>query len=359
MFKNVVWLGGLLFVDLVEFLKGAKEMLTAASLAPACRKHGTQLIHVHFASRSLTAGILLGRLIDAPVSCTAHAFDLWLRSPASLRYRLKHCIFIATISRFNLEFVREKLGAEIADRCRVVHCGIDTAEFTPAGRSVVPGRILLVSRLKEQKGHRVLVEACGILAQRGVGFECLLIGLGPERNRIESQINALGLQERVQLLGAVANDQLKPYLASSAVFALPAVVAADGDQDGIPVALMEAMACGLPVVSTPVSGIPELLRDGEAGRLVPPGDAVSLADALEELLNDPASVERLGRSGRQAVVEEFDIGVTSRRLRMLFADALQLPSELPPASEHAASHPCPVDVQNDAGTSRHSRPLSG
>jgi len=334
--KNVVWLGGLSLIDPLEALKGLRELFTAVSLAPACRAQGTQLIHVHFASRCLTAGIMLGRLLGVPVTCTVHAFDLWLRSGRNLRYRLKHCRFIAAISQYNVDYLRRRCGAEIADLCHVVHCGIDTAEFNAGRRAPVAGRILMISRLKEQKGHKYLMEACGILKKRGVSHECILIGTGPEYERISRQIAELDLGDTVRLMGAVANDRLQPYLDSAAVFTVPAVIASDGDRDGIPVALMEALACEVPVVSTAVSGIPELLRAGEAGRLVPEGDAEALADSLQSLLTAGETAQRLATAGRRAVEEEFDIRETSRRLRELFANTIETRQRRPPA--RAAAH---------------------
>jgi len=162
-----------------------------------------------------------------------------------------------------------------------------------------------------------------MLKQRGVSFECLLIGRGPEEERIRRQIADLDLEDCVKLLGPMANDQLRPYLNTAVAFPLPAVVASDGDQDGIPVALMEAMACGVPVVSTTVSGIPELIRDGEAGLLVPDRDAAALADALERVLTDAALAGRLSVAGRRAVEGGFDIQKTAARLRELFAEAVR------------------------------------
>ena len=321
MFKNAAWLVRLLFIDPGEFVKGAKELFTAASLAPACERHGIELIHVHFASRSLTAGIMLGRLIDVPVSCTVHAFDVWLRGGRNLRYRLKHCCFIAAISRYHVDYLRRKCGREIADLCHVVHCGIDLTDFDTRDRAPVAGRILLISRLVEKKGHRYLIDACAILKKRGIPCECLMIGTGPEQKRLEEQIERLGLADTVRMLGPIANDQLGPYLNTAAVSALPAIVAASGDRDGVPVSLMEPMACGVPVVSTRVAGIAELLRDGEAGCLVPERDADALADALERLLNDGELAARLAAAARSAVEEEFDIRKTSAELRRLFADA--------------------------------------
>jgi glycosyltransferase involved in cell wall biosynthesis len=155
-----------------------------------------------------------------------------------------------------------------------------------------------------------------------VQFECILIGAGPELEHVEQQVGDLGLEDTVMLKGALPNDKLQSYLNSAVVFPLPAVVDSKGDVDGIPVALMEAMACSVPVISTGVSGIPELLRDGQAGYIVSEKNVEALADALELLLGDAALAKRFGEAGRAAVCQGFDIRKTSRVLRGLFAEAI-------------------------------------
>jgi len=326
MVTNVLWLIGLLFIDSREFLMGIKELGSAAYLASACRKHGTELIHVHFASRCLTTGIMLGRLICRPVSCTGHAFELWGRSGPNLRYRMKHCAFVAAISQYNVDYLRDKCGEGIASLCRVIHCGIDLSRFSNRKQSPAKGEILLVSQMTEKKGHRYLVEACGILKERGVPNKCILIGSGPEFEDIQALVRDRQLEDDVELLGALPNDQIQPYLERASIFTLPAVVGTGGDQDGIPVALMEAMAFGVPVVSTMVSGIPELMKDGKAGCLVPPRNADALADALQRLLIDENEIARLTVEGRKSVEEGFDIEKTSRQLREEF-EVFRVPAD--------------------------------
>lgn len=319
---NLVWLLGLVWVSPKEFLLGIREFANAAYLAPFCRARGVEHLHVHFASRSLTCGIMLVRFVPMSLSCTVHAFELWGRSGRNLRHRLKHCAVVAAISQYNVTYLRNKCGDDIADRCQVVRCGIDPSAFDLSTRNPVPGRIVLVSGLQEKKGHCYLVEACGILRSRGVPFECLLIGGGPLREPLARQIETLGLGEQVKLLGAVPNDEIRRYLDTAVVFPLPAVVARSGDQDGIPVALMEAMAAGIPVISTNVSGIPELVRDGCSGIVVPPRDAQALAVALERVLTKPDLAKDMVDQGRRLIEEEFDITATSSQLRTLFADVV-------------------------------------
>jgi len=320
MLKNIAWIASLLFIDPIEFVMACKELFSAACLAPACRVHRSQWIHVHFASRSLDTGIMLSRLVGIPVSCTAHAFELFLRSGRNLRYRLKNCVFVATVSNYNIEYIRNKCGQETADRCHLVHCGIDLTHFDDSDRRPLPGRLVLVSRFCEQKGHTYLIDACAILKSRGIKYECILIGNGPEERALRRKIERLGLGAEVKILGLVPNDRIKPYLDSAVAFVLPAVIASNGDRDGIPVALMEAMASGLPVISTRVSGIPELLRDGQAGILVPERNAEELAAAIERVLASHELPGELSKAGRLAVAEDFNIVNTSQQIRMLIAE---------------------------------------
>jgi len=320
--RNVCWLIALLFVDPIEFLKGVKEFFAAASLARAVRQADVQLIHVHFASRSLNAGIMLSHLTGVPVSCTIHAFELWFRSGRNLRFRLKNCLFIATESEYHVRYIREKCGEKIGALCHVIHNGVDISQFDADRHDPVSGRIVLISRLAEKKGHKYLIEACSILKERQVECECVIVGGGEDYDTLAKQIKELGVGQSVRLVGPAANDQLRRYLDSAAVLALPAIVASDGDQDGIPLALVEAMACGVPVVSTNVAGIPELLRDGEAGCIVPQRDSQALADALESLLADEDRQRQLSVEGRKMVEAEFDIIKSAVKLRTRFGAAI-------------------------------------
>lgn len=317
--QNIWWLFRLLFVGGLEFLMGLRELGSAAYMVDACRRHGVEHLHIHFAGRSLTAGIFLGRWIDTPISCTVHAYDLWTRNGRNLSFRLGRCQFVVAISNYNVEYLRKHCGESIARLCHVVHCGIDTESFVMRNEQPVDGPMLVVASLYEKKGQRYLIDACSILKKKGRTVRCQIIGQGPERPQLCQQIEDLGLTDEVEMLGAMANDQLGKHFAAAQMFVLPAVVASNGDQDGIPVCLMEAMASGVPVVSTTVSGIPELLVHGEVGTLVPPRDAGALAAALEALGSDQSCRERLACAGRKVVVDHFNIRTTSKQLRSLFA----------------------------------------
>ncbi len=181
--------------------------------------------------------------------------------------------------------------------------------------------LLSVGRLVEKKGHRYLVEAVALLRQRGIAARAVMVGDGPERPALVDLIARHQLQDTVHLHPPVTQTELRALLPEADLFVLPCVVAADGDRDGIPVSLMEAMAAGLPVVSTTVSGIPELV-DETTGVLVPPRDAPALAAALAALLDDPERRQRLGANGPLVVRERFDIAHSARQLAELFRTAV-------------------------------------
>jgi glycosyltransferase involved in cell wall biosynthesis len=260
---------------------------------------------------------MIGMLTHLPVSCTVHAFDIFTRSPAALTPRLSRCKFIAAISQFNIDYLRERCGATIAELCRVVHCGIDLDKFKSIHRDTQPGNMISVSQLTPKKGLSLAVETCAKLKERGITLTYNIVGDGPVRESLEKQIQQLGLQDAVRLLGAQPNDRLVPLLGRTSVFFMPCIQVPSGDMDGIPVAMMEAMACKVPVVSRAISGIPELVAHGVNGLLVEDSDPNLLADALAELLHDPDKVERFGAAARDYVQNNFDITRTAADLRTL------------------------------------------
>jgi len=323
-----VWLATLLFHSPVEFAKAVYESTAACNFAFHCRRFGVEHIHVHFASRSLSLGIMLGILTDLPVSCTVHAFDIFTRTAGSLRSRLAKCKFIAAISRFNIEYLRDLCGESVANLCQIVHCGIDVEKFGFTRWQPHPDvvyrngdgqsrRIICVARLERKKGLDVAIEAAALMRQSNVQFLFEIIGDGPERQHLEERIQRLGLQDCVALLGPKPNDQLGLFFSKASVFFMPCVKTQAGDMDGIPVAMMEAMACQVPVVSTRLSGIPELVQHNVNGLLVREKDLSALAEAVTTLLSDPDKVRQFGRAARKQVEQNFNITKTAAQLRQL------------------------------------------
>jgi glycosyltransferase involved in cell wall biosynthesis len=277
-----------------------------AGLEARIREWAPDHIHAHFATYPSTAAMVLAKRLGVPFSFTAHAHDIFLEDQL-LAAKLARATFSIGISRFNRAFLDERIGAGASNGMRVVHCGIELPRFPflPDGRDA--RRILAVGRLDHIKGFEHLVDACALLKERNIDFACDIIGTGILQERIAGAISRHGLQDHVHLLGAQKQEAVQQHLRHVAIFAMPSVVTPRGDRDGIPVALMEAMASGARVVSTRVSGIPELVEHEVTGLLAEPADAASLAAALQRLLQDPALGERLTRAARLRIETEFDI----------------------------------------------------
>jgi colanic acid/amylovoran biosynthesis glycosyltransferase len=265
-------------------------------------------VHCHFANHPATAGYIVHRLTGIPFSFTAHGSDLHV-SQRMLCEKIRAAAFVVAISDYNRRFIVRACGEEAASKVEVVRCGVDTSTFRPRDARSPSGslRILCVASLEEVKGQAHLVEACRSLVAGGVPVTCTLVGSGPCEARLRRQVAAGELEEVIRFAGPRTRPQIVDLLRDADVAVVPSVETARGDREGIPVALIEAMSAGLPVVASDISGIPELVEDGRAGLLVPPGDPSVLAAALQCLGDDPALRERLGREGRRAVLERFDL----------------------------------------------------
>lgn len=310
------------------------EAILARALWLAARlvADGVRHLHVHWASEPADVAELASRLTGIPFSISAHAKDIWLSAPDALARKLAHAAFTVTCTEYNRRFLSTLVEGSRVHR---MYHGIDTARFRPAESTPdapVDGLplVLSVGRLREKKGFPTLLDACARLVRSGRRLRCVIVGYGPERAALESRIVALGLTDVVTLAGRQAQAQVIEHYRRAAVFVLPCQVAADGDRDGIPNVLLEAMACGVPVVTTDVSGIPEAVTDGVNGRIVPPGDAAALADAIGGLLDDRSGARALGANGRDAVTASFDGDANLAVLRSLIERTHGLPSERAP-----------------------------
>lgn len=311
--------------SLAHRLRSLGHFVYGVAAAAEVERGRADHIHADFALNAATVALVAARLTGRAFSFAAHAHDIYV-DPVLLREKIAAAAFITPISEYNRRFLLQVSGnPAAANKMHVVHCGLDPDEFRPVPRTAANARprLLGIGRLVEKKGFRYLLEACRLLAERGQDFECHIIGGGPEMEALRALRDAYGLGNRVELLGPQPQERVRELLNRADVFALPCVVASDGDRDGIPVVLMEAMALEVPVVSTSLSGIPELIHDGHNGRLVPPGDAVALADAIAGLLADPAFARRLAAQGRLTIAREFDIEQSITQLQTLFAAAIQ------------------------------------
>ena len=319
----------------------------SVSLGRRLRELGVAHVHAHFATHPGLAALVMARCggdAALPFSMTVHAHDIFV-SQAGLRTKVAASAFTRCISAFNARFLADRLGAAAAppDKLPVIHCGIEPALYAarprpprPAG---APLRLLCIAALKPYKGVAVLVEAVRLARAGGLDVACRVIGGGPLRDELQERVAAAGLAASFELLGTRTQDEVASELAACDVFVLPSIVAADGQMEGIPVALMEALAAGLPVIATRLSGIPELVRPGETGFLAEPGDAAGLARAIREVGEDLPAASALAARGARLVASEFELSgvvaqlaarmdaegaaVTDPRARALASDALR------------------------------------
>ena len=266
-------------------------------------------IHAHFASHPAMVAWMVHRLCGISYSFTAHGTDLHA-DQHMLRRKAREAAFAVTISDYNFRFIAAQCGDDVARRFQVIRCGVDLAVFSASRAAAIPGdrlRILCIAAFREVKGHRHLIDACARLRDRGVAFDCRLVGYGHLQRALECQIRDLGLEDLVRIAGPMPRPEVARLLGESDVVALTSVQVRSGSREGIPVALMEAMACGLPVVASRLSGIPELVEDGVTGCLVPPGDPDAIATAMERLAANPALREQLGRDARRQIEKSYDL----------------------------------------------------
>ena len=297
----------------------AANVYQAILLARAVRERGITHLHAHFATVATNVTRLASRLSGVPYSFTAHAKDIYHEEveEADLRRKLQQAVTVVTVSDYNRNHLRDRFGDDAA-RVRRIYNGLDLQEFPYAPPENRPPLVMGVGRLVDKKGFGDLIEACALLAQRGRKFRCEIIGDGVLKAALAEKISALGMGDSVELLGPRTREEVNQRMRRAAVLAAPCVISPNGNRDDLPTVLIEAMALGVPCISTAVTGIPELVRDGETGLIAAQHDPASLADAIERLLDDRALGLRLAAAARRLVEAEFDIHRNTVALRDVF-----------------------------------------
>jgi colanic acid/amylovoran biosynthesis glycosyltransferase len=272
------------------------------------KEKGISHVHAHFAGMAARTAFWITKFFPITFSFTAHANDIF--APRKFEIGLDKLVgtarVVVTETDYSEKFLRERFP-ERADRIHRLYNGLNLAEFGRATFSSDAPLIVAIGRLIAKKGFADLIRACALLVERGRSFRCEIFGEGPLENQLRAQIEELGLQERVQLPGPKPQHELRARLGAASVFVLPSVPEIDGGMDNLPTVIMEAMATGLPVVSTTIGGIPEMVVENETGFLVQPDDAVALAGAIEKATKDRLLAQRLGEAGYERAQNLFSI----------------------------------------------------
>ncbi|PSB05113.1 glycosyltransferase [Merismopedia glauca] len=297
----------------------ASTVYQALWLAREIKLQNITHLHAHFGTVATSVARLAAHFTGIPYTFTAHAKDIFHESvdKQDLTGKLSDAATVVTVSDYNLRYLQANYGIA-ANRVRRIYNGLDLSQLSyksPLNRTPL---ILFVGRLIEKKGGLILIEACAQLRDWDCEFHCQIIGTGSCQRQLIERIKELNLGLQVEIVGPRPQNEVFAALQQAAAFAAPYVVGTDGNRDGLPTVLLEAMALGTPCVATDVTGIPEIVRDGETGLLVPQHDVKALAIALKQLLNNGTQREQLAREARKLIEEAFDIHCNSAVLRSLF-----------------------------------------
>jgi glycosyltransferase involved in cell wall biosynthesis len=298
--------------------------LEAVVVWDRCRRVGARHLHVHHLNQAGDVAMVAVELEGRPRGRASWTWSFTMHGPDELtdvtRFRLadkaRHASAVACISDYARSQLMALLPPDQWAKLRVVHCGLVPDEWSMGRHEPSPPgaiRVLYVGRMVPVKGQPVLFEAIEELVQQRVDVRATFVGDGPSMDDLRQRVAAAGLSERIELTGAVGQDDIKQHFAAADVLVVPSFA------EGVPVVLMEAMAAGLPVVASHIAGIPELVDDGISGILVPPGRSDALADALRRLADDPELREAMGRRGRAKVEAEFDVRQSATDLEAMFA----------------------------------------
>jgi glycosyltransferase involved in cell wall biosynthesis len=315
------------------------DAVQAINLAAELQRRNVRHLHAHFASAATAVTRLASLVTGIPYSFTAHAADIFRDTVNrdDLRAKLADAHHVVTISDYNLQYLRRHFPHQ-AERLRLVRNGLELARFPyrdprPVGSTV---RVAAVGRLVEKKGFQHLLPALASLTGSGVRLDVRIAGTGMMDQELQTGIAGLGLSRQVRMLGPQTQDQIHGLLDWADVFVAPCVVGSDGNADGIPTVLLEAMATGTPCVSTAVTGIPEVIRDGSTGVLIEPGDPVLLAQAIRRITSPATDRTLLARNARDLIEREYDAGRQAAALRRL---SLQTVVQRPVAERPLADRP--------------------
>jgi len=296
-----------------------REILQALELTLHISRMQMTHLHAHFATTSTTVAQIASAITGIPFSFTAHAKDIFHKDNdfTSLATKFEQAKYAITVSDFNYAYLTNDLAVQ-SKKVVKVYNGLDLDNFAYSSPKQREPKICAIGRLVEKKGFCDLVAACQLLKNQGVTFQCEIIGDGELKQDLQHQINTLGIDDVVTLQGSLPQKEVKQRLRQAAVFAAPCVVGKDGNRDGLPTVLLESMALGTPCVSTDVTGIPEVIIDGQTGLMVEQGNPSALAKALSNLLNQSQLRTTLSQQARLLIESQFNIHNNAKKIRALF-----------------------------------------
>lgn len=295
-------------------------------LAAELKAWGATHVHAHFAGPAATAACFAAKGAGITFSFTAHAKDIFVDSLDWdwLAWLGAQAHAVVTVCDYNRRYLRKRMPDARIVR---IYNGVDLEYWAPSARraGAAPGPVVTVGRFVRKKGFDILVEALGLLRDRGLPLRAVLIGDGEELEPVQARAKTLRLGRLVKFPGALTRPAVLRHVAGASLVALPCIVDTDGNQDALPTVLLEASACGVPCVATRVAGVPEIVQDGVTGRVVAPGDAVALADALASLVSSSRRRARMGTAARRRAELRFDQRRAARALGRLFAESSRTP----------------------------------
>lgn len=311
----------------------SSDSTVAEQVAVWAKSRQIQHLHAHFATSAAEIAMRSAKLANVGYSFTAHARDIYHEkvNQQALAIRIQNARFVVTVSDFNREYLNKLLdNHSCKGNIYRLYNGLDLDLFSPNPLSHEPGLIVSIGRLVPKKGMSYLADACAVLRDRNVVFRAVIIGEGEERVPLEQSIQSLALEQRVTLVGALTQSDVIATLNRADLFVLPCIVGNDGDMDGLPTVILEAMAIGIPVVSTRLAGIPEMIHHQINGLLVEQQQVTELADAMQTLLESNELRNTFRNQSLEHMAEHFDLRKNVAQLNEWFVAA----STAVPAKEH-------------------------
>lgn len=303
-------------------LKSLLVFFLSPAFIRAARKERVEHLHAHFATYPALLAFIVSQFNDISFSVTAHAHDIYVNKDILLLI-MNEVSTLFTISNFNRNLIIKEFGDTYNHRIKLLHCGINVSRFSfqhekrPVSRKDTL-QLLSIGRLSGIKGFQFLLTGLKYLYDEGIAFRCEIIGDGPLKSQLIAQATQLGINAHVSFLGSKTSDTIPQYLQKTDIFILACSCDAIEGHDGIPVVFMEAMALGVPVIGTRLSGIPELIRNNETGICAEVDNPLSIKNAICSLLDNPDKACEMRKAARKLIEEEYNIEKISQELRDYF-----------------------------------------